>query len=134
MSITLDQQVDAGLVIDAGVEEHVLHHVLRERRPLEHVGQAAIAAPVIRHGAAAVRDDEAQRRKVLEQIALDELHERGRVGVDVVRAGRVEVGIARRRDVDHRRHVELDHLLVERIPVPVGQRRRLSSGRRTDRD
>ena len=28
------------------------------------------------------------------------------------------------RDVDHRGDVELDHLLVDRIPVPVGQRRR----------
>ena len=70
MSITFDQQVDARLVIDAGVEEHVLHHVLVERRPLQHVGQAAIAAPVIRHRAAAVRDDEAQRREIPEQIAL----------------------------------------------------------------
>jgi hypothetical protein len=26
--------------------------------------------------------------------------------------------------VDHRRHVELDHLLVERIPEAVGERRR----------
>ena len=62
--------------------------------------------------------------KVLEQIGGQELHERRRVGVDVVRAGRVEVRIARRADVDHRRHVELDHLFVERIPLPVGQRRR----------
>jgi hypothetical protein len=33
--------------------------------------------------------------KVLEQIALDELHEGGGVGVDVVRAGGVEVRVAR---------------------------------------
>ena len=51
------------------------------------------------------------------------LHEGGGVAVDVVRAGGVEVRVARGADVDHRRHVELDHLLVERIPVLVGQRR-----------
>ena len=62
--------------------------------------------------------------KSLNRSAVHELHERRRVGVDVVRAGGVEVRVARRADVHHRRHVELDHLLVERIPVPVGQRRR----------
>ena len=62
--------------------------------------------------------------KSLNRSACEELHERGGVGVDVVRAGGVEVRVARRADVDHRRHVELDQLLVERIPVPVGQRRR----------
>ncbi len=72
-----------------------------------------------------MRDDEAQRRKVAEQIAFDELHERRRVGVDVMRTRRMEVRIARRRYVDHRRHVERDHLLVERIPMLVGERRRL---------
>ena len=71
-----------------------------------------------------MRNHETQRREIAEQIALDELHERRGVGVDVVRAGGVEVGIAGRRHVDHRRHVELDHLLVERIPVAVGERRR----------
>ena len=62
--------------------------------------------------------------KSLNRSPCDELHERRGVGVDVVRAGGVEVRVARRRHVDHRRHVELDHLLVERIPVTVGQRRR----------
>ena len=61
--------------------------------------------------------------EVREEVALDELHERRRVGVDVVRAGGVEVRVADCRDVDHRRHVELDHLFVDRIPVAVGQRR-----------
>ena len=65
-----EQQVDARLVIDAGVEEHVLHQVLGQRRLLQHVGQAPVAAPVIGHGAAAVRDDEAAGREVLEQVAL----------------------------------------------------------------
>ena len=78
---------------------------------------------MIRHGAAAVRNDEAQRREVLEQIALDQLHERGRVGVDVMRAGGVETGVAAGGDVDHGGNVVLHHLLVDRIPVAVRQRR-----------
>ena len=53
-----------------------------------------------------------------------QLHERRGVGVDVVRAGGVEARVAARADVDHRRDVVLDHLLVDRVPVPVGQRRR----------
>ena len=69
-----------------------------------------------------MRDDEAQRREVPEQVALQELHEGGGVGVDVVGAGRVEVAVAGAGDVDHRRHVQLDHLLEERIPGPVGER------------
>ena len=121
-----------GLVVDAGVEEDVVQDHVREQRPLHVLRQAAIAAPVIGHRAAAVRDDEPQRREILEQVRLDELHERRRVGVDVVRAGGVEVGVARRAHVDHRRHVELDHLLVERIPPLVGERRRPSSSRPTD--
>ena len=83
-----------GLVVDAGVEEDVAHHVLAQGRPLQHVGQPAVAAPVVRHGAAAVRDHEAQVGKSREQVALEELHERRRVGVDVVRAGGVEVRVA----------------------------------------
>jgi hypothetical protein len=66
----LEQQVDARLVIDAGVEEDVLHHVLGQRRPLAACRRAREAAPVIGHRAAAVRDDEAQRREVLEQVDL----------------------------------------------------------------
>ena len=61
--------------------------------------------------------------KSLNRSDCDELHERRGVGVEVVRAGGVEGRVARRADVDHRRHVELDHLLVERIPVLVGERR-----------
>ena len=85
--------------------------------------ESAVAPPVIRHGAAAVGNDEAQRREVGEEVALDELHEGRRVGVDVVRAGGVKVRVATARDVDHRRHVELDHLLVDRVPVAIGERR-----------
>ena len=61
--------------------------------------------------------------KSLNRSDGQELHEGGGVAVDVVRAGGVEGGIARGAHVHHGRHVELDHLLVDRIPVAVGQRR-----------
>ncbi len=46
-------------------------------------------------------------------------------------AGRVETGIAARRDMHHRGDVPLDHLLIDRIPVPVGERwaRPVAAGR-----
>ena len=66
----LEQQLDAGLVIHARVEEHVVQHHVRQQRPLHVLREPAIAAPVIRHRAAAVRNDELQRREILEQIAL----------------------------------------------------------------
>ena len=84
---------------------------------------SAIATPVIRHRSAAVRNDHPQRRKI-PKIRGQKLHEGGGVGVDVVRAGRVEVRVARRADVHHRRHVQFDQLLVERIPVAIDERRR----------
>ena len=65
----LVQQVDAGLVVDAGVEEDVAQQ-LGGVRPAQPRGQAAVAAPVVGHRAAAVRDDERQRREALEQVAL----------------------------------------------------------------
>ena len=101
----------------------LFEEVLGEERLLHLLGEAAIAAPVERHRAAAMRDDEFQRREILEQVALDELHEGGGVGVDVMRAGVMEVRVAGRGDVDHGRHVELDQLLVDRIPPAVGERR-----------
>ena len=122
--ITLRQQVDARLVVDAGVEEDVVQQVLRQQRLLQLLRQAAEAAPVVGHRAAAVRDEEAQRREVLEQVRGQALHEGRGVGVQVVRAGGVEAGVAARAHVDHRRDVVLDHLLVDRVPVAVGQRRR----------
>src|SRR3954451_1168812 len=105
----LGEQIDTRLMIDAGVEEHVTHYVLHQRRTLQHVGQSSIAAPVIGHRTATVRDDETQLRKVAEQIAFDELHESRSVCIDVVGTGRMKVGIARGRHVDHRRYIELDH-------------------------
>jgi hypothetical protein len=54
---TTAQQVDARLVVDARVEEHVVAHELVERRRFC-PARAAVAAPVIRHRAAAVRNDQ----------------------------------------------------------------------------
>jgi len=119
----LKEQVDAGLVVDARVEEHVLHDVLAQRGLVQHVGEPAVAAPVVRDGAAPVRDHQPQVGEVGEQVALDELHERRGVGVDVVRARGVEHRVAAARDVHHGGYVELDHLLEDRVPVPVGERR-----------
>ena len=97
--------------------------MLLQRRPLHVLREAAVAAPVIGHRAAAVRDDELEGGEVLEQVCRDELHEGGGVAVDVVGAGGVEVGVAGGRHVHHGRHVELHHFLVDGIPVAVGERR-----------
>src|SRR5262249_18478006 len=51
-------------------------------------------------------------------------HERGRVRIQVMRTSGVKVRIAGGADVHHGGNVQLYHLLVERIPLPVGQRRR----------
>ena len=63
-----------------------------------------------RHCAAAMGNNEFQGRKILEQIAQDELHEDGGIAGDVMRTGVVEVGIARATDMQHRRYVELHQL------------------------
>src|SRR5208282_3612949 len=60
------QQVDARLMIDASVEEDVLQKMLLEQRLLKLLREPAVAAPVIGGCAAAMRNDEAQRRKVPE--------------------------------------------------------------------
>src|SRR5918993_2062666 len=97
--------------------------MLVQRRLFHVLRKATVAAPMERHRAAAMRDDKPQRRKVLEQIALDKLHESGGVAIDVMRAGVMEVRIARRRHMDHRRHIQFAQFLVDRIPVAVDQRR-----------
>ena len=81
----LEQQVDAGLVVDAGVEEDVAQDVFFQRWLLHRHRQPPEAAPVVGHGAAAVRNDQPQGGEVGEQVALDQLHEGGGVGVEVVR-------------------------------------------------
>src|SRR5688572_9555268 len=92
----LRQQLDARIVVDAGIEEYVAQQVILEQRSLHLLRQPAISAPVERHRAAAMRNDEPQAREVAEQVALDQLHEGGGVGVEVVRAGVMEIGIAGR--------------------------------------
>src|ERR1017187_3236891 len=118
-------------MIHAGVEIDILEQQLLERRSFEVLCQPAKTAPVERHRAAAVRNDEAQRRELLEQIGSQELHERGGVGVQIVRPSSVEIRIAGSADVHHGGHIEFHHLLVQRIPMPVGQRRGvpMTSGR-----
>ena len=98
---------------------------LGQFRPAVVEREPAEAAPMERHRAAAMRDDQLELREILEQVGEDELHERHGVGVEIIRAGRVHRRIAAARHVHHCRHVELDHLLVERIPPLVGQRRRI---------
>jgi hypothetical protein len=110
-------------MIHTGVEKHVTEEAFLERRALHVLRQSPVTAPVKRHRPAAVRDDEAERRKVPEEIGGEELHEGRGIGIDIVRAGRVKIRVARGAHVHHGGHVELDHLLVEGIPVPVGERR-----------
>jgi acyl-CoA dehydrogenase len=106
------QQVDAGLVVDAGVEEDVVHQQGLDRRPLLPGGDAEEPAPVVGHRPAAVRDHEPQGREPAEQVAHQQLHEGRGVRVEVMRAERVGGRVARGGHVDHGRDVELDHLLV----------------------
>ena len=119
----LQQQVDPGLMIDAGVEEDVVEDELGQRRLAHHVGEPAEAAPVVRHRTAAVGDDEPDGREVPEEIRGDHLHHCSGVGAEVVGARGVEGGVAGGAHVDHRGHVELHHRLVERIPPAVPERR-----------
>ena len=112
----LDEQVDPGLVVHAGIEVDVLHEMRRKVRLVEHVRETAVAAPVVGDGTTPVGDHEAQVRKRGEQITLQELHEGGGVGVDVVRARGVKVDVATARNVNHRWHVEFDHGLVDGEP------------------
>ena len=59
----LEQQIDTGLVIDAGIEEDVVHQMLGKRRLAKHHRQAAKASPMVGHGSSAVRDDEPQAQE-----------------------------------------------------------------------
>jgi len=77
---------------------------------------------VVRHGSAAVRADNFQRRKILEHARTGERHDGDRFFVD--KMGRITVANrAAARAVNVARHVKLDELLVERIPVFVAERR-----------
>jgi hypothetical protein len=121
----LGQELDSRAVIDTGVEKYVAKQMILEQRPLHILREPAVAAPEIRHGAAAMRNDELERWKIAKEIGRQKLHERGRARVDVVGASRVKLRVARRADVNHGRNVELDHRFVERVPPAVGQRRLL---------
>ena len=66
----LEQAIDPGLMIDAGVKIDVLHQMLAQGRLAHHIRQPAITPPVIGHSAAAMGDDQAQVREISEQIAL----------------------------------------------------------------
>ena len=119
------QQVDARLVVDTGVEVDVVQQVVRQQGFLELLRQAAETAPVVGHGAAAVRYQKTQGGELLEQVAGQALHESRGVGVEVVRAGSVKTRVATGGHMDHGRDVVLDHLLVQRVPVFVAQGRRV---------
>src|SRR3989441_6508404 len=63
----LEQEIDPGLMIDAGVEEDVVQQVVLEERLLEILGDPAVAPPVVWDSAAPVRNYELQARKILEE-------------------------------------------------------------------
>src|SRR5204863_6483730 len=90
----LQEKLYSGIVIHAHVEEVIVTNQVDQSWPLHVLRESAIAPPVIRNGPSAVRNDEAQVREVPEQISREKLHERRRVGVEVVRTCRVKVGIA----------------------------------------
>jgi hypothetical protein len=117
--ITSVRKIDAGLVIHAGVEEHVVRQLIFQRRLLHFLRQTAETSPVIRDCAAPMRNDETQRREVMEEVRREALHERGRIGIQVARARRMEARIAARAHVNHRGYVVLDHLFVDRIPIAI---------------
>src|SRR5262245_42248272 len=64
----LRQQLDAWIVIDTGIEEHVAQQMVLEQRLLHLLRQAAIAAPMERDGAAAMGNDELQAREIAKQV------------------------------------------------------------------
>jgi len=76
-------------------KKDVGEQVLGERRALHLLRKAPVASPMERHRAAAVGDHEFYSAgNILEEVALQQLHERRRVGIHVVRAGEVEVRVA----------------------------------------
>jgi len=58
--------------------------------------------------------------KIPEDLGLlHELHERRRVGIQVVRTRRMKGRIARRTDVDHCRHIKFNEFLIQRVPATI---------------
>jgi hypothetical protein len=78
----------------AVVKKDIVQQMLAQQRFVELLRQALKAPSVMGHRAAAMRDQKLKRRKILEQIAGQALHEGRLVGVQVMRAGGVEAGAA----------------------------------------
>src|SRR5690348_5165656 len=109
-------------MVHAGIEVDVFEQKLGQRRTFQILRDAAVTAPVVGNCAASMRNDKFQGGKIPENVESEELHEGGRVAIEEMRAGGVEIGVAGSADVDHRRHIELDHLFVERVPEAIGER------------
>ena len=88
-----------------------------------HVGEATEAPPVVGHCATAMRNEEFECGEIFEQIAFEQLHERGGVRIQIMRASGVKAGVAARAHMDHRRQIVFDHLFVDGIPLLMGQGR-----------
>src|SRR5215467_2654465 len=97
--------------------------MLREWRALHVLRKPPVAPPMIGHSATTMRDDEFQSRKITKQVRRKKLHKCTSIGINIVGSGGVKAWIARRADMNHRWYIEVDHLLIERIPPAIGQRR-----------
>ena len=62
----LRQELLAGQMVDAGIEKYVVQHEVGQETELGVLCQAAVAPPMVRHRAAAVRNDELDGRELLE--------------------------------------------------------------------
>lgn len=101
----LGQEIDSGLMIDASIEEYVLKKMRVESRALHFLRQPSISTPMVRHSAASMRNDDLERREVLEQISRQQLHERGGIAIDVVGACCMKIAVARSADMNHSRNI-----------------------------
>ena len=117
----LGQHVDAILVIDTGVEEDIAKHPFVQIAEAHILRHAAEPAPVIGNRTAAMRDDEFDGREIGKDIRHHEMHKGGGVRPQIERAGGVHGRVARAADMDHRRHIQLAHGLIERVPVFVAE-------------
>src|SRR6516165_6645509 len=97
--------------------------MLREWRALHVLRKPPVAPPMIGHSTTTMRDDEFQGRKITKQVRRKKLHKCTGIGIDIVGSGGMKERIARGADVNHRRNVKVDHLLIEGIPPAIGQRR-----------
>ena len=94
-----------------------------EQRFFQLLRQASETAPVVRHCATAVGNEELQGRKVFEQVTRQALHKGGGVCIQIMRARGVEACIATGRDVHHGGYVVLHHFFVDGVPRFIAQRR-----------